>query len=98
MQKIGIDRERRFAALVLGDGNLVLLGEFDQLRAARQAPFAPRRDDADIGVQRVIRQLKADLIIALPVAPCATASAPVFSAISICFLAISGRALDVPRR
>jgi hypothetical protein len=28
----------------------------------------------------------------------ATASAPTFSAISICFLAISGRAMEVPSR
>ncbi len=34
----------------------------------------------------------------LPVAPCDTASAPTAVAISICFLAISGRAIDVPSR
>ena len=34
----------------------------------------------------------------LPVAPCETASAPTAVAISICFFAMSGRAMDVPSR
>ncbi len=34
MQQIGIDRERRFAALVLRDRDLVLFGEVDELGAA----------------------------------------------------------------
>jgi hypothetical protein len=34
MKKIGVDRKRRFAALVLGDRDLILFREGDQ-RAAR---------------------------------------------------------------
>jgi hypothetical protein len=29
VQKIGVDRERRLAALILGDRDLMLLGELD---------------------------------------------------------------------
>ena len=76
MQQIGIDREGRFAALILGDFDAVLLGIFDQLGAGVQIPFAPRRDDFDVRVERVIAKLEPDLIIPLPVAPWQTASAP----------------------
>ena len=38
VQQVGVDRERRLAALVLGDGDLVLLGELDQIVAALEAP------------------------------------------------------------
>jgi hypothetical protein len=37
VQKVGVDREGRFAALVLGHRDLVLLGEFDEVRAALEA-------------------------------------------------------------
>ena len=33
VQQVGVDRERRLAALVLGDRDLVLLGELEQLVA-----------------------------------------------------------------
>ena len=65
MQKIGVDRERRVAAFVLGDRNLVLLGEFDQPRARGQIPFAPGRDHGHVRLERVIGQLEADLVVAL---------------------------------
>ena len=65
VQQVGVGRERRFAALVLGDRDLVLLGEVDQRGAAGQVPFAPRRDDLDVGVERVIAELEADLVVAL---------------------------------
>ncbi len=65
MQQVGVDRERRLAALVLGDRNLVLLGEFDQLRARREVPFPPRRDHGHIGLERIIGQLEAHLIVTL---------------------------------
>ena len=39
MQEVGVDREWRFAALVLGDRNLVRLGEGDQLLAASADPI-----------------------------------------------------------
>ena len=65
MQEIGIDREGRLAALVLRDRNLVLLGEFDQLRARQKVPFAPGRDHRDIGLERVIGELEAHLVVAL---------------------------------
>ena len=65
MQQIGVDRERRLAALVLGDRNLVRFGERDQLLARAQIPFAPRRDDGDVGLQRIIAEFEADLIVSL---------------------------------
>ena len=71
VQKVRIDRERCLAALILGDGDLVGLGEFQQLGARGQIPEPPRRDDLDLGVERIGRQLEAHLIIAL--AGCAMA-------------------------
>ena len=65
VQHVRIGRERRLAALVLADRDLVLLGELDQLGAAGKIPFTPRRDDLDIGRQRVIAELEADLVVAL---------------------------------
>src|SRR3546814_5438320 len=53
MQKVRIDRKGRVATLVLGDGDLVRLGEGQELLAAGEIPFAPRGDDADIGLQRI---------------------------------------------
>src|SRR3974390_1352775 len=64
MQKIGVDGERCFAALVLRDRDLVGLGEFDQLRPAGEFPRAPLRDDLDIGLERIIGELETDLIVA----------------------------------
>ena len=64
MQKIGIDRKRRFVFLVLGDRDLVIAGEFQQVLAALEFPFAPRRDDLDARLERVIAQFEADLVIA----------------------------------
>ena len=65
VQQVGVDRERRFAALVLGDRDLVLLGEFDQPGARGQVPFAPRRDHRHVGLERIIGQLEAHLVVAL---------------------------------
>jgi hypothetical protein len=48
--------------------------------------------------QRFVGQLETNLIVPLPVQPCASASQPVASATSTCFLASSGRAIDVPSR
>ena len=58
VQQVGVDAERRLAALVLGDRDLVLLGEFQQPGAAGQVPFAPRRDDLDVRLQRVIATVR----------------------------------------
>ena len=44
---------------------LVLLGVVEEAGARGQIPFAPRRDDLDVGLQRVIGQLEADLVVAL---------------------------------
>ncbi len=99
VQQVGVDAERRLAALVLGDRDLVLLGEVEQRLAALEVPFAPGRDDLDVGLQRVVAELEADLVVALAGGavgrprrrrPCA--------AISIWRLAISGRAIEVPSR
>ena len=65
VQQIGINTEGRFATLILGDGDLVFFGEFDQARAAGQVPFAPGRDDLHIRLQRVIAEFKPHLVIAL---------------------------------
>ncbi len=67
VQKVGVGGEGRVAALVLGDGDLmrVFLGEFDQVRAGLEVPFAPRRDHGDVGLERVIAELEAHLIVAL---------------------------------
>ena len=43
----------------------MLLGEVDQLLAAGELPFAPRRDHADVGLERIIAELEADLVVAL---------------------------------
>ena len=54
-----------FAALVLGDRDLVLFGERDQILAALELPLAPRRDDPDSRLERVVAQLEAHLVVAL---------------------------------
>jgi hypothetical protein len=65
VQEVGVDGERRLAALVLRDENLILFGEIDQVGARPKIPFAPRRDDPDIRVERIGGELEADLVIAL---------------------------------
>ena len=65
VQQVRVGREGRFAALVLGDRDLVLFGELDQPGAAGQVPLTPRRDHLDVGIERVIAQLEADLVVAL---------------------------------
>ena len=65
VQQVGVDRERRLAALVLGDRDLVLLGELDQVAARLEVPFAPGRDHLDVGVERVVGELEAHLVVAL---------------------------------
>ncbi len=64
VQEVGIDRERRLAALVAGDGDLVLLGIFDELGARGEVPFAPRCDHLDVRLQRIIGELEAHLVVA----------------------------------
>jgi hypothetical protein len=66
VEHVGVGRKRAFAALVPWHRDLVLLGELDQCRAAGQVPFAPRGDDLDVGRQRVIAELEADLVVAFP--------------------------------
>ena len=65
VQQVGVGRERRLAALVLGDRDLVLLGERDQRVARGEFPLAPGRDDLDVGLQRVGAELEAHLVVAL---------------------------------
>ena len=65
MQQVGVGRERRLAALILGDRDLVLLGVVDQRGARGEAPFAPRRDHLDVGLERVGRELEPHLVVAL---------------------------------
>ncbi|MCY1294147.1 hypothetical protein D9M70_434300 [compost metagenome] len=65
VQQVGVDGERRLALLVLGNRDLVLLGEFEQVGAAFERPVAPGSDDLDIRVQSIGRKLEANLVIAL---------------------------------
>ena len=51
--------------LSLAIGIWCCLGELEQLGARGQLPLAPRRDHLDVGLQRVIGQLEADLVVAL---------------------------------
>ncbi len=64
MQKVGIDREGGFAALVPGHRNLVLLGEVDQVGPRLELPFAPWRDHLDRRIEGVGGQLESDLVVA----------------------------------
>lgn len=98
MQKIGVDGERRFALLVLGDRDLVLLGKFEQVGAALERPVAPRRDDLDVRVQRIGRQFETDLVVALAGGAMSNRVGASLLAISIRCLEISGRAIEVPSR
>jgi hypothetical protein len=65
VQEVGIDRERRLAALVLGDRDLMPLGEFDQPRARGEIPFAPRRDHLHVRLECIIGELEPHLVVAL---------------------------------
>ena len=65
VQEVRIDRERRFAFLTLGNRDLVIARKCEQVFAALEFPFAPRRDDLDAGLERVIAELEAHLIVAL---------------------------------
>ena len=65
MQKVGVGGIGRLAALVLRNRNLVLLGVVDQAGARIQIPFAPGRDDFDVGLQGIGRQFKTYLVVAL---------------------------------
>ncbi len=65
VQEIGVDAEGGFAALVLGDGDLVLLGEFQERLAALEPPLPPRCDDPDVRLQGVVGEFEPDLIVSL---------------------------------
>jgi hypothetical protein len=66
--------------------------------AAGQVPFAPGRDDLDVGVERVGGELEADLVVALAGGAVGDGVGAGLAAISIRRLAISGRAIEVPSR
>ena len=65
MQKVGVGRERRLAALVLGDRDLVLLGEGEKRGARGETPVAPGGDHLDVGLERVGREFEPHLVVAL---------------------------------
>ena len=86
--------------LSLAIGNLVLFGKFDAAWCADVRSHSRQGAiDLDVGVRaRSSRASNRTWSLPLPVAPWTTASAPVCAAISICRLAISGRAIEVPSR
>ena len=65
VQKVGVGRVGRLAALAARDRDLPVLGVLDQLVAAVEVPLAPGRDDLDVRIERVAGQLEADLVVAL---------------------------------
>ena len=65
MQKIGVGRERRLAALVLGDRDLIFFGKGEQRFARAEIPFAPRRNHFHVRLERIIAELETHLIVAL---------------------------------
>src|SRR3546814_16085034 len=65
VQHVGVGGQRRFAPLVAGNGDLVLLSKFDEPGATVQAPFPPRPNQLDDGGERQIAKLAAYLIINL---------------------------------
>jgi hypothetical protein len=66
VQQVGIHRIRRAALLVLHfDRDAVLLGVGHQLLTREQVPFAPRRDDLDVGHQRIGAEFEAHLVVTL---------------------------------
>jgi len=65
VQQVRVNRERGLAALVLGDRDLVALGEFEQPGAGGEVPLAPRGDDGDFRLEGVIAQFEPHLVVAL---------------------------------
>ncbi len=65
VQQVRIHRIRRFAALLLFDRDAGGLGIGEQAFTRVQVPFAPRRDHADVRLQRVGAELEAHLVVAL---------------------------------
>ncbi len=82
MQQIRVDGKWRLAALILRDGDLMLLGKGDERLARAKLPFPPRCDHGHIGLERVIAEFETHLVVALAGRR----------------LAMSGRAIEVPRR
>ncbi len=70
MQQVRVHRVRRAAAAVLHlDGYAVRLRIGEQLLARGQVPLAPRREHADVRLERVVSKLETDLVVALAGCP-----------------------------
>jgi hypothetical protein len=65
VQQVRVHGVGRGALLLEVHRDGVLLGVAQQLLARQQVPFAPRRDDPDVGHQRVGAELEAHLVVAL---------------------------------
>ena len=65
VQKVGVDRIRRFTALAARDRDLTRARVLDQLAARIEVPFPPRGDHLDLGIERVGAELEPDLVVAL---------------------------------
>ena len=76
----------------------VLRGVLLQGRAAVQVPLAPGGDDLDRRVEVIVGELETHLVVALAGGAVGDGVGAFLAAISICALAISGRAIEVPRK
>ena len=97
MHQIPVHRIRLFGRR--RDRNIVLRAICDQIGAALEFPIPPRRDDLDVGLQGVVGQLKPNLIVAF--SRCAVGDGVgtfLLGDLDLSFLAITGRASDVPSR
>ena len=65
VQKVCVHGEGGIAALVLGDLDAVLFGEFQEVGARFELPVPPGGDHLDVGAQTIIAEFEADLVIAL---------------------------------
>ena len=69
MQQVRIDAERRLAALVPGDRDLVRLGKLQQPGAAGQIPLSPWRNHRYVRLQCIVAEFEAHLVVALAGGP-----------------------------
>jgi hypothetical protein len=84
--------------LSFGTGIWWFCGEIDQVGARLERPVAPWRDHLDVRVERIGRQLEADLVVALAGGAMGNGVGAGFLGDLDQRLEISGRAIEVPSR